>query len=59
MAASRLHRAALSPFRDVYVPDVLAERVQANIDNGGELRLVMNEAGVCYVKALKTARREP
>jgi len=43
----------------VYVPDVLAKQVQAAIDNGRELRQVMNEAGVRYVKALKKARRKP
>ena len=42
----------------VYVPDVLAKQVQAAIDNGRELRQVMNEAGVRYVKALKKARRK-
>ena len=43
----------------VYVPDVLAEQVQVAIDNGRELRQVINEAGVRYVNALKTARRKP
>ena len=44
----------------VYVPDVLAEQVQVAIDNGRELRRVINEAGVRYVNALKkTARRKP
>jgi hypothetical protein len=41
------------------VPDVLAKQVQAAIDNGRELRQVMNEAGVRYVKALKKTRRKP
>ena len=42
----------------VYVPDALAKQVQTAIDNGRELRQVMNEAGVRYVKALKKARRK-
>lgn len=29
----------------VYVPDLLAEQVQTAIDNGRELRRLMNEAG--------------
>ena len=37
----------------VYVPDALAKQVQAAIDNGRELRQVINEAGVRYVNALK------
>lgn len=43
----------------VYVPDLLAEQVQTAIDNGRELRRLMNEAGVRYVNALKTVRRKP
>lgn len=42
----------------VYVPEVMADQVQAAIDNGRELRQLMNEAGVRYVNALKTARRK-
>ncbi len=42
----------------VYVPDDLAEQVQAAVDNGRGLRQLMNEAGVRYVKALKMARRD-
>jgi hypothetical protein len=36
----------------------MADQVQAAIDNGRELRQLMNEAGVRYVNALKTARRK-
>jgi hypothetical protein len=43
----------------VYVPDALAQQVQMAIDNGRELQQLMSEAGVRYVKALKTARRKP
>ena len=43
----------------VYVPDALAQQVQTAIDNGRELQQLMSEAGVRYVKALKTARRKP
>jgi hypothetical protein len=42
----------------IYVPDVLAEKVQKAIDNGRELQQLMSEAGVRYVNALKTARRK-
>jgi len=38
--------------------EVMADQVQAAIDNGRELRQLMNEAGVRYVNALKTARRK-
>jgi len=42
----------------MYVPDKLAKEIQAAIDNGRNLRELVNEAGRRYLTALKMARRE-
>jgi hypothetical protein len=42
----------------MYIPDDLAKEIQVAINNGRDLRQLVNEAGRRYVKALKTARRK-
>jgi hypothetical protein len=42
----------------MYVPDDLAKEIQVAINNGRDLRQLVNEAGQRYVNALKTARRK-